>query len=161
MDPRSLKYLTSTPRIQSPLPALIALGQELAAQIPVGQLRSLLYQAGRRFGVEHPIGDIRTLGDFEIYAQGLFQALDWGWVEIQESPGAVDIVHGCSPILGWFGPDAAEWAPGFFEGVYAEWMRQLGAGDRLDVREVISNRSSSDYLVFRLAHESNFAEVES
>lgn len=158
MDPRSIDYLTRRSPREGAEPVLRALAAELEGQIPVAQLRSLAYMAGRRFGAQRGIGEIKTLADFEGQANSTMAELNWGWMAVEEAAGAVDIVHGCGPLKQWFGDAALSWSPGFFEGVYAEWMRQLGAGDRLDVREVVpSGAAGSDVLRFRLAHESSFA----
>ena len=157
MDSRSIEYLVARTRQESAEPVLRVLATELELQIPPGQLRSLTYMAGRRFGAQRSIGEIKTLADFEVFANEVLSSLDWGWVRIEEAAGAVDILHGCAPLQRWFGDAAMSWSPGFFEGVYAEWMRQLGAGERLDVREITPSGPASEVLRFRLAHESSFA----
>lgn len=157
MDPRSIEYLVARTSRESAEPALRAIAAELELQIPSGQLRSLAYMAGRRFGSQRSIGDIKTLADFDAAANAILSELDWGWVRIEEASGAVDILHGCAPLMRWFGESALNWSPGFFEGVYAEWMRQLGAGGRLDVREIVTPGTVGEVLRFRLAHESSFA----
>lgn len=156
MDPRSLQYLQRRVTPESAGPLLRALATELEAQVPAGQLRSLAYLAGRRFGTEQTIGEVRTLVDFESFANQVLGRLDWGWMNVEEQTGAVDIVHGCLPLQRWFDGGAMTWAPGFFEGLYAEWMRQLGAGERLDVRQVVSQDAATEVMRFRLAHESSF-----
>ncbi len=156
MDPRSLDYLQQRTPPETVEPLLRVLAAELEVQVPGGQLRSLAYMAGRRFGAQRSIGEVRTLVDFETFANQVLGRLDWGWMRIEESTGAVDILHGCAPLQHWFGDGAPTWAPGFFEGMYAEWMRQLGAGERLDVRQIVSSAPVSDVMRFRLAHESSF-----
>lgn len=157
MDPRSIEYLNSRVRSDSTEPVLRSLAAELEQQAPSTQLRSLAYLAGRRLAAQRTIGDLKVLADFEGFANTTFSGLDWGWVRIEEAAGAIDILHGCTPLRRWFGEAGMSWAPGFFEGLYAEWMRQLGAGERLDVREIVTAGASSDILRFRLAHESSFA----
>lgn len=157
MDPRSQEYLNSRRPPESAEPVLRVLATELELQIPAAQLRSLAYLAGRRFGTQRGIGEIKTLADFEQRANAVLSELSWGWLAVEEAAGAIDILHGCMPLKIWFGDAAMSWSPGFFEGVYAEWMRQLGAGDRLDVREVAVPAGTAEVLRFRLAHESSFA----
>lgn len=158
MEEASYQYLKSRPRSAGAPIALRAIATELARQVPAGQMRSLLYLAGRGLAIEHPIQDARTLADFEGFAGRVFNQLDLGWFRVEEESGAVDFVHGCAPMLQWFGATAAEWSPGLLEGMYAEWMRQLGAGDRLDVRELSPADPGGEVLRFRLAHESSFGE---
>lgn len=158
MDARSLDYLKQRRPAETVEPLLRALSAELQVQVPEGQLRALAYLAGRRFGAQQSIGEIRTLVEFEAFANETLGRLDWGWMRIEESADAVDILHGCAPLQHWFGDGANVWAPGFFEGMYAEWMRQLGAGERLDVRQIVGGSGTADVMRFRLAHESSFAQ---
>ncbi len=156
MDQQSVAYLAQHPRVMGAVPVLSALGGELAQQVPAPQLRALLYAAGRRLARLHSVGTLKTLGEFSLFAQKRLSELDLGWVRIEETAGAVDFVHGCAPLLNWFGPASEEWAPGLLEGLYAEWMAQLGADDRLDVRE-IEDQSLGEFAVrLRFAHESTF-----
>ena len=158
MDLRSLDYLKQRRPSETVEPLLRALSAELATQVPEGQLRALAYLAGRRFGTQQSIGEIRTLVEFEAFANDVLGRLDWGWMSIEEGTGAVDILHGCAPLQRWFGDGGVPWAPGFFEGMYAEWMRQLGAGERLDVRQILGGTGSAEVMRFRLAHESSFGQ---
>ncbi|MDM4771986.1 cellulose biosynthesis protein BcsD [Solimonas sp. SE-A11] len=155
LDNRSEEYFRNTPRPQAALAVLRTLAVELAQQVPTEQLRALVYLAGRRIASEQAAVDLKTLADFEVFAQKTLARLDFGWVRVEENAAGVDFVHGCSPLPGLFGADSGHWAPGLLEGMYAEWMRQLGAGDQLDVREVASP-PGSDLIRFRLAHAANF-----
>ncbi len=156
MDSASSRYLQSRQRADGAPLILRALGSELSRQLPDGQLRALLYLVGRQLAAARPMQDAKTLADFEIFAAGVFSAMDLGWSRVEEAAGAVDFVHGCAPLEQWFGADSGAWAPGLLEGMYAEWMRQLGAGERLDVRELTDAAPVGEQLRFRLAHESSF-----
>ena len=158
MDEASRQYLQSRPRVAGVPVVLRLLAVELSRQVPAAQLRALMYLAGRQLALENPIQDARTLADFEGFAGHVFGQLDLGWCRIEEEAGAVDFVHGCAPGASWFGAAGMECMPGLLEGMYAEWMRQLGAGDRLDVRELATAEAGGDMLRFRLAHESSFGE---
>ncbi|WP_028081472.1 cellulose biosynthesis protein BcsD [Solimonas soli] len=156
MDDRTQHYFERLPRAAAAPLLLRALGHELAAQISAPVLRTLLYRAGRAIAREHSASGLRTLADFEQFAGRTLAALDLGWVQIEEVSGAVDFVHGCAPLVNWFGAQAEDWAPGLLEGLYAEWMSQLGADDRLDVREIEDASLPPDRHRLRFAHESVF-----
>lgn len=157
LDSRSEEYFQSLPRPQAALAVLRSLTVELVQQVPADQLRALVYLAGRRIAAEQAPAEVKTLAEFEAFAQRALARLDLGWVRLEETAAGVDFVHGCSPLAALFGTETAGWSPGLLEGMYAEWMRQLGAGDQLDVRE-IAQPAGSELLRFRLAHAANFGE---
>lgn len=152
----SAEYLQGLPRATAALPVLRALAAELRQQVPVEQLRALVYLTGRRLAAERPVIDLKTLAEFEQYARQQFAELDLGWLRLEETAAGVEFLHGAAPLASWFGTESAAWAPGLLEGIYAEWMRQLGAGDQLDVREV--SQPPGEPLRFRMAHASSFGE---
>lgn len=176
MNSRTLAYLKDRGMADREMAVLRAFARELSERMPVEQLRSLAYLAGKRFAGDHGVGSAKTVSDFESFANQLFLELDWGWISVSEAAEGVDLRHGCAPLQRWFGDTGRSWGGGFFEGVYAEWMRQLGAGPHLDVKEMLPVGSSGDetghesgrdsrhdsgsdsggVLHFRLAHESSF-----
>ncbi len=155
-DRSSAEYLQNLPRATASLPVLRTLALELRQQVPIEQLRALLYLTGRRIAAERPVNDLKTLAEFEQFARLQLAELDLGWLKLEETASGVDFLHGAAPLSGWFGGDSSAWAPALLEGVYAEWMRQLGAGDQLDVREVA--QLPGEPLRFRMAHASSFGE---
>lgn len=156
MDERSFAYLQQLPRPSAAVAALRALGGELAEQVPVPQLRALLYRVGRKMARDNAADGIKTLAEFEGFASRMLVTLDLGWMQIEEVSGAVDFLHGAAPLKAWFGDAAAEWSVGLLEGLYAEWMSQLGADERLDVREIEDNTLATGVIRLRFAHESAF-----
>jgi hypothetical protein len=156
VDDKTMAYLQQQPRSAAAPAVLRALGGELAQQVPGPQLRALLYRVGRSLAREHSAQGIKTLADFERFAGRALAALDLGWVQVEEVSGAVDFLHGCAPLASWFGNPANDWAPGLLEGLYAEWMQQLGADERLDVREVEDRTLAAGVVRLRFAHESAF-----
>lgn len=152
----SADYFMAIPRATAALPVLRALIIELRQQLPVEQLRPLLYLAGRRIAAERPVNELRTLSEFELFARQQFAELDLGWLKLEETTAGVDFLHGAAPLSSWFGGDSSAWASALLEGAYAEWMRQLGAGDQLDVREIL--QPAGEPLRFRMAHTSSFGE---
>ncbi|NKF23733.1 cellulose biosynthesis protein BcsD [Solimonas marina] len=156
VDERSFTYLMQLPRTTAAALTLRALGGELAEQVPVPQLRALLYRVGRSIAREHAADGIKTLAEFEGFASRRLADLDLGWMQVEEVSGAVDFLHGAAPLKAWFGAAAAEWSAGLLEGLYAEWMTQLGADERLDVREIEDQTLASGVVRLRFAHESSF-----
>lgn len=153
-------YWKSRPRGSAALPVLVALCAELQRQVPGEQMRALFYLAGGRVAAQHPMREVKTLAELQRRARLVLAELDLGWLKVEEGVGAVDFLHGAAPLGQWFGDSASAWAHGLLEGLYAEWMRQLGAGERLDVREVLEDGAEGgDVLRFRLAHESSFGAV--
>ncbi len=158
MDARTYEYLSKRPPLESTEPVLRSLTTEFANHVSDAQLRSLAYLAGHRLAKQYAISGIGTIDQFEQRANALMSEMNWGWVTVEAKPGSIDFVHGCTPLKRWFGEMAMSWAPGIFEGIFFGWMRQLGASELLDVREVISaDAVNSEVLLFRFAHESAFA----
>jgi predicted hydrocarbon binding protein len=129
---------------------------ELARHVGPEQARALCYAAGKRIAAAHPLGRLERLSDLERAASAFLAERDWGWVSIEERQESVDLIHGCSPLRAWFGEPAQVWAGGLFEGCYTEWLRQLGAGEGLELRQV-DEAGNGDVLRYRLMHQSRFA----
>lgn len=156
MDERTLAYLQHLPRASAAVAVLRALGAELTDQVPAPQLRALLYRVGRTLAREHSASSLKTLAEFEGFAGNVLARLDLGWMQVEEVSGAVDFVHGAAPLATWFGEAASDWSAGLLEGLYAEWMLQLGADERLDVREIEDRALAPGLVRLRFAHESAF-----
>ncbi|HEY1077662.1 MAG TPA: cellulose biosynthesis protein BcsD [Fontimonas sp.] len=158
MDAKTYETLSNRPPFESTEPVLRSLTIEFANHIADAQLRTLAYLAGQRLAKQYPIDGVQTIDQFEQQANTLMTELSWGWVTVEAKPSSIDFVHGCTPLKRWFGEMSMSWAPGLFEGVFAGWMRQLGASELLDVREVIAaDAVNSETLRFRFAHQSTFA----
>lgn len=116
----------------------------------------VFYAAGVRLGETWPISKIERLGELEQLAREWLAARDWGWLTIEHHDDAVDFIHGDSPLEAWFGSASLAWSSALFEGLYATWIRQLGADERLQLREIrLADRPAGE-LCYRLTHESRF-----
>lgn len=144
------------PRQAGTLPMFAAVTAELVKHVGAEQLRSLFYLAGSRIAEENPLQGVDRIGDLERAARSLLARHDWGWLRIDQHEDSVDFVHGDAPLESWFGEDSAAWAPALFEGLYGTWVRQLGAEERLQLRQVGSTDGRSRELRFRLMHENHF-----
>lgn len=144
------------PRTTAVLPVLKAVALELHGHVGEEQLRSLFHAAGVRLGETYPIEKIERLGELEQLAREWLAVNDWGWLKIEHHDDAVDFIHGDSPLEAWFGKAGLAWSSSLFEGLYATWIRQLGADDRLQLRQIrLSDRPAGE-LRYRLTHESRF-----
>ena len=129
---------------------------ELLRHVGVDQVRALCYATGVRMATDNPLGKVDKMSELEAAAQRFLAARDWGWMVVEEHADAVDLVHGCSPLRSWFGEAGLAWSSALFEGFYAEWLHQLGAGEKLQLRQVDAPSGADDVLRFRLMHESRF-----
>ena len=144
------------PRQLGAVPMFAAVTSELVKHVGVEQIRSLFYLAGARIAEQNLLQGIDRLGEVERAARDLLARHDWGWLRVEQHDDWVDFVHGDAPLEAWFGEDCAAWAPALFEGLYCAWLRQLGAEDRLQLRQVASTDGRHRELRFRLMHESHF-----
>lgn len=161
MDPEKITdgqmyFSRSRPRTAGALAVLRALALEIHGQVGEEQLRSLFHVAGTRLAEDHALSKVARLVDMETEARELLAAQDWGWLRIEHREDAVDFVHGDSPLLAWFGDPGLAWSGALFEGLYATWIRQLGADARLQLREIRNADAGSRELRYRLTHESRF-----
>lgn len=129
---------------------------ELLRHVGAEQVRALCYAAGVRIAVDNPLPKITKFSELEIATRQFLADKGWGWMAVEEHQEWVDLVHGCPPLRAWFGADSLSWSGALFEGFYAEWLRQLGAGERLALRQVEAPGGADDVLRYRLMHESRF-----
>eukprot|EP00611_Tribonema_gayanum_P000824 TRINITY_DN10618_c0_g1_i1.p1 TRINITY_DN10618_c0_g1~~TRINITY_DN10618_c0_g1_i1.p1 ORF type:complete len:166 (-),score=26.84 TRINITY_DN10618_c0_g1_i1:35-532(-) len=146
------------PRATAVLPVLKAMSGELLAQVGEEQLRALFRATGAQIGESYPVGKIERLGELEQVAQTWLASNDWGWLKIEHHEDAVDFVHGDSPLVAWFGEAGLPWSSALFEGLYAAWIRQLGADERLQLHQVRLADRPVQELRYRLSHESRFTQ---
>lgn len=155
----SVSYARERPRTGGADQALRCYLAELVKHVGVEQARALSYASGVRMAAEHPLGAMDKLADLQQMAQRFLSARDWGWLRIEERPDAVDFLHGGSPLRAWFGESGLSWAPALFEGLYSGWLRQLGASERLELRQVEAPSGPEDMIRFQLGHESRFKNL--
>lgn len=117
------------------LPILRALARELDQHASTQDLRRLFYNAGEHFAgdtADHFQG-IETLSQLEESLNGLWARLNWGWVELKETHGVIEIAHQAAPLVEAFGDEALDWSIGLLEGFYERVFKVLGAGDAMSV----------------------------
>lgn len=118
------------------------MADEFSSQLPPDDLRALMQRIGGRFADAVPLAPCATLDDLQLAMGKVWVGMDWGWVTIEEEPGALAIRHNCAPLNAAFGHQASGWTPAFLEGVYQRWFAQVGSGGEL----VVSQASDIDAL---------------
>jgi hypothetical protein len=111
-----------------------ALGAELSLGLPADEIRRLFYRIGERLARAMPVERCNTLDELQNAFNARWSAIDWGFSELQETDEHLRITHACSPLAMAFGPEATEWAAGFFEGAYQDWFATQGIPTSLRVQ---------------------------
>lgn len=157
MNPDAYNFLRRRARDQAASDVLWALTKVLSTHADEAQLRSIAFEAGRELARSRPLDECETMADFERAGDGVFRAADWGTLRVETADDAVTFIHGAPPQDAWKHEPAPAWLEGLFEGVLAEWLRHLGAGDGLEIHYV--GKGESDAMCYKLAHRSRFAET--
>lgn len=156
LDQGSLQYFSAhacDPQWRS---FLGALASELNAQMPPEELRAFYYVVGRRMADQSPLQPGDSLNELEGKLNAVFSGMQWGWCKVRDLGSSLEFAHSCSPLRAAFGDASMEWCGALLEGMYATWLRQLGASADLLLRQVGSAEGPTDTLRFRLAHPSLF-----
>ncbi len=106
---------------------LLALGQEFVSALPPHDLMDLMARIGARFATQHPLAAGDTLTSLEEAINGVWDTLQWGMVELGQTSEAMEIQHRFSPLTAAFGEAGANWAAGFLQGAYQQWLDAAGA----------------------------------
>ena len=106
---------------------LVALGQEFVGALPAQELVTLMARIGVRFAGEHALAPSETVPALQDEMNRVWNALDWGVVELGQTAAGMEIEHRFSPLAAAFGEDEAPWATGFLQGVYQQWFDAAGA----------------------------------
>lgn len=135
---------------------LKTLASELDAQMSAEENRAFFYVLGARLADRLSLPQADTLEALEQSINVQLRSIRWGWTRIRDIHSSLEIVHACAPMRQAFGDAAMSWSGGVLEGLYAGWLKQLGAGDELQLRQVGQPEGPTDALRFRLAHPSLF-----
>lgn len=120
------------------LPILRVMALEMAAYADAKDLRQLFFNIGERFAkdAEDRFEDVETLGQLEECLNDFWSRINWGWVDLNEIKGSIDIAHHAAPLAEAFGDDALEWSVGLLEGFYQTVFSVLGASENMIVRSI-------------------------
>lgn len=132
------------------------LADELNEQMDVEEIRAFFYVLGQRMAEAEPIAEVETLEELEASINQRLDASGWGWTVIRDVHSSLEFVHSCAPLRAAFGEDSLAWSGAILEGMYAVWLKALGAGDELQLRQIGEPEGAVDTLRFRLAHPSMF-----
>lgn len=120
------------------LPVLRAMASELSAQTDAKELRQLFFKIGEQFAKD--TGDLfqgaQSLTQLEERLNDFWLRINWGWVDLSEVKGYIEIEHQAAPLAEAFGDDAFAWSIGLLEGFYQTVFSVLGASDAMVVRSV-------------------------
>ncbi|MBA3057525.1 MAG: cellulose synthase [Gammaproteobacteria bacterium] len=120
------------------LPVLRAMASEMSAHTEVRDLRQLFFRVGERFAkdAEEIFQGAQTLTQLEDSLNDFWNQINWGWVDLTEVDGYIDIAHQTAPLAEAFGDDALNWSIGLLEGFYQSVFSVLGASDTMVVRGI-------------------------
>lgn len=156
LEQGSLRYFLSAPISSQWSDFLAVLAEELAEQMSAEEIRAFFVVLGRRAARRSPLTQGETLQDLEHFVNDYLARVGWGWMRVRDLNSSLEFLHSCSPLRRAFGDAAMDWAPGLLEGLYAEWLKQLGADENLVLQQLGKPEGLPDTLRFRLAHPSQF-----
>lgn len=156
LEQGSLAYFLSGPTAPQWADFLQVLGEELGEQMSPEEIRAFFFLLGQRMARRTPLSAGETLQDLEQLVNERLRQIGWGWMRIRDLNTSLEFLHSCSPFRQAFGDAALEWAPGLLEGLYGEWLKQIGAEESLVLQQLGKPEGIQDTLRFRLAHPSQF-----
>ena len=120
------------------LPVLRAIALEMSANADSKSLHHLFSNIGTRFATdaEDCFSDVKTLTQLKDNLNAFWSQINWGWVELTEVKGGIDITHQAAPLAEAFGDDALEWSSGLLEGFYHHVFKLLDTSNTMTVRSM-------------------------
>jgi hypothetical protein len=135
-------------------PVLRAFAVELTSQddVEAEALHQLFIRIGMRFAkdMESQLQGVETLPQLADAMNDLWSRTNWGWVELSEASGSIEIEHRYAPISEAFGVDMLSWSVGILEGFYQAVFRSFGLSEKMLVR-LVSQENEGLYMHLRLA----------
>ncbi len=112
---------------------LRAMSTEMSSVSEDSDLRDFFFRIGERFAseVETKFQGVETLEELEASLNSFWSEINWGWVELVEGEGGIDITHQCAPLAKAFGDAALSWSVGLLEGFYQTLFIEFGASDEM------------------------------
>ena len=110
---------------------LRAMAAEMSSVSDAPDLRDFFFRIGERFAtaVAGNFQDANTLDALETSLNEFWANMTWGWVELQEEDGGIDIAHQCAPLAQAFGHEELSWSVGLLEGFYQTLFNEFGASE--------------------------------
>lgn len=131
------------------LPILRAMASEMSAHTNAKDLRRLFFKIGERFANDtgNLFEGVQSLVQLEEGLNDFWSQINWGWVELNEVKGYIDIAHQAAPLVEAFGDKELEWSIGLLEGFYQSVFSVLGASETMVVRGVGESSGGMDVLL--------------
>lgn len=116
-------------------PFLRAMSQELSETVSADQLRPLFHKIGQRFAKDTGdlFSDIKTLAELQQGLNNFWERINWGWVDLKEANGGIEITHQAAPLAEAFGEESLDWSIALLEGFYQSIFSVLGAQNTMAV----------------------------
>ncbi|WP_231378479.1 cellulose biosynthesis protein BcsD [Bordetella sp. FB-8] len=121
--------------------------EELAQDMTSRHLGQVMRRTGEQFARQHSLPGTSTIADLQMAINRVWDAMDWGWVEIHEAQDRLVLSHYYAPLQAAFGAAHQAWSSAFLEGAYDLWMHQSGADSQLRVTSA-DDHSASGAMVF-------------
>ncbi len=117
------------------LQILQAMALELSETADPSDLRQLFVKIGTRFSkdVDELFQDSKTLVELEASLDDFWSRINWGWVELSETKGGIDIRHYAAPLAEAFGDEFSVWTGGLLEGFYQNVFSVLDPSHSMSV----------------------------
>jgi hypothetical protein len=135
-------------------PVLRAFAVELATQedVDLDVLRALFVKVGMRFAkdMESQFHGVETLSELAEALNDFWNRTNWGWVELSEGNGCIEIHHRYAPIAEAFGAESLAWSVGILEGFYQAVFRSFGLSDKVWAR-LVDQQDDAALVHLRLA----------
>lgn len=131
-----LDYLRAQQVAPQWLGFLRALAMELAAQADESALRNLFHSIGAKLAADAQavIPEVNSLAELQQALNTYWEGIQWGWVEMTELQGFVEVTHYLAPLEQAFSESALTWSVGLLEGFYQTVFQALGADASLQLR---------------------------
>lgn len=117
---------------------LRALATELSSQADAPALRTLFHGIGARLATDarSALPEIDSLDGLQQALSTYWAGIQWGWVEMIEQQGFVEVIHHLAPLGQAFSDAALGWSVGLLEGFYQTMFEALGADTTLQLRHL-------------------------
>lgn len=135
MEAKFIEYFRELQSDVTVRPLLEAFGNALSEQLGVADARIFAKRVGQSFAEARPLGNAATLEELQNQMNRFWSQYKWGEVSLEETSGALRILHHFSPLVAALGEKSAPWSPAFLEGVYQHWFSGLRLDSRLAVKQ--------------------------
>ena len=132
---RLANYLKSQQVPVQWLSVLRAIAAELGANADSAQLHPLFVQVGVRFAqdAQDVLHGVNTLDGLNSALNEFWGGVQWGWVELLETPAGIEIAHHAAPLAQAFGDESLPWSSGLLQGFYQSIFASLDSSGSMEV----------------------------